>query len=341
VQYFAWQTSFHAAAFSPGFAGQLIEGELATPESIRGCQICHAPLEEQQPFTADGTPQPAYDSGLRQRGIVCASCHVRAHQVYGPPRREDLAPLPPAVPHGGFTERDEYLESRFCATCHQFFHDPGVNGKPIENMFAEWQASPQAREGRGCQDGHMPDRAHLWRGIHDPETVRKAVDVELVVELPGGSRIDGALRVRNRDVGHAFPSYITPRVFLELFQVDAEEREIEGTRLEATIGREIDFSTVPWTEVFDTRLFPGETAQLLYDLPRAREAQALVGRVIVDPDFHYRGVFESLVESLNDPQALGLIAEAGRRTSESTYVLTEIRRPFTAEEARSLAAHSS
>jgi hypothetical protein len=330
IQYFAWQTSFHAAAFSPGFAGQLIEGELATPRSIRDCQVCHAPLEEQQPFTTEGTLQPAYDPALRQHGIVCASCHVRAHQVYGPPRREGIPPLPPAVPHGGFTERTEYLESRFCATCHQFFDDPGVNGKPIENMFVEWQASPQAKEGRSCQDCHMPDRAHLWRGIHDPETVRTAVDVELVVESPDDSIIRGALRVRNRDVGHAFPSYVTPRVFLRLFQVDSEGMQIAGTRLEATIGREIDFSTVPWTEVFDTRLFPGETAQLLYDLPRAPEAEALVGRVIVDPDFHYRGVFASLIDALNDRQALGMIAEAGRRASESRYVLAEIRRPFNA-----------
>ncbi len=326
VQYAQWRTSVHAAAFSPGFAGQLIEGSLGTPDSIRDCQTCHAPLEEQQPFTAAGAPQTAHDPVLRRHGIVCAACHVRAHRHYGPPRRGDLPPLPESVLHGGFDERTEFRESRFCASCHQFFHDPGVNGKPVENTFAEWSASPQAAQGRACQECHMPDRAHSWRGVHDPEMVRTGVDVELLVEDANASTLSGALRLRNRDVGHAFPTYATPRVFLELFQVDAEGREIPGTRVEGTIGREIDFSTDPWREIVDTRVFPGETVQLVYNLPRSREAEALVARAVVDPDYHYRGVYASLLETLQDLEARRLIEEATRRISTSTYVLAELRR---------------
>ena len=178
----------------------------------------------------------------------------------------------------------------------------------------------------------MPDRAHSGRGVHDPEMVRPGVDVELVVEDAIASTLSGALRLRNRDVGHAFPTYSTPRVFLELFQVDAEGREIPGTRVEGTIGREIDFSTDPWREIVDTRVFPGETVQLVYNLPRSREAEALVARAVVDPDYHYRGVFASLLETLQDLQARRLIEEATRRISTSTYVLAEMRRSLGAGE---------
>jgi hypothetical protein len=321
----------HAAAFSPGFAGQLIEGDLATPHAVRECQTCHAPLEEQQPFAANGSWQSAHDADLQQQGVVCAACHVRGRRTHGPPRRPELLPVPDPVPHGGFEVRTEYLESRFCAACHQFFDDPGVNGKPIENTFAEWAASPQAQAGRACQDCHMPDRAHLWRGVHDPETVRNAVDVELILDNSGLAELRGSLRVTNRDVGHAFPTYVTPRVFLEIFQVDSRDRKIEGTEVEGTIGREIDFSTDPWTEVFDTRALPGETVQLLYDRPRSPKAAALVGLVRVDPDFHYRGVFEAVLQTLRDSGARGQIEEARRRISESTYVLSEIRRRLTVE----------
>jgi hypothetical protein len=316
----------HAAAFSPGFAGQLVEGELATHGAVRECQTCHAPLEEQQPSTAEGTPQPAHDAALRRRGVVCVVCHVRSYRFHGPPRRLDLPPLVDPVPHGSFEEREEYLESRFCSPCHQFFGDAGVNGKPIENTFAEWEASPQAAAGRACQDCHMPDRAHLWRGIHDPEMVRSGVDVELVVEDSSPSEVRGRLLLRNRDVGHAFPTYVTPRVFLELFQVDSQHHRIEGTHVEGTIGREIDFTVEPWSETFDTRVHPGETVQLLYDRPRSPGATALVARVLVDPDFHYRGVFEASLASLEDPEARAQIEEARRRISESTYVLSEIHR---------------
>ena len=327
-QHAEWSGSLHAAAFSPGFSGQLVEGALADAANVRACQACHAPLAEQQPWLDDGTLNADFDRELQASGIVCASCHVRGHRRYGPPLRADAPPTPEPAPHGGFEARDEYQQSRFCAECHQFFDDPGVNGKPIQDTFAEWQASPQAAAGRSCQSCHMPDRAHLWRGIHDPETVRAAVEVELADLAAAGAELRATLLLTSRDVGHAFPSYVTPRVFLAFWQQDAAGAEIEGTREEATIGREIDFSTDPWSEVFDTRIAPGESARLEYARPRAPGAVALLARVTVDPDHHYRGVFASLAESLEDPDARARIQEAHRRATESVYVLEEIRRPL-------------
>ncbi len=323
-----WRTSLHAGAYSPGFSGQLIEGGLAEPHQVRSCQACHAPLAEQQPFSASGAPEARYDPTLREQGLVCAGCHVRAHQRYGPPRRPELAPIAGALPHGGFTPRPEFEQSRFCATCHQFFDDPGVNGKPIENTWREWKQSRFAREGRTCQSCHMPDRAHTWRGIHDPETVRAAVDVEFRPLDLVGPELSASLTLASREVGHAFPTYVTPRVFLASWQEDASGAEIAGTRVESTIGRLIDFGASPAREVFDTRLAPGESAKLHYARPRAPGAVALAGRVTVDPDHHYRGVFASLLRELEDADARARIAEAHRRASESSYVLFEARRPL-------------
>jgi hypothetical protein len=326
-QWTEWRTSLHAAAFSPGFAGQLIEGSLAAPHAVRQCQTCHTPLEEQQPWDPALAANAAFQPELRAQGIVCAACHVRAHQRFGPPRRAELPPPVEPVPHGGFEERTEYLESRFCAECHQFFDDAGIAGKPIENTYAEWQASPQAAAGRQCQDCHMPDRAHLWRGIHDRDMVAAALDVELVVEdLPEatGAPLRAALVIVNRDVGHAFPTYVTPRVHLAVYQAGASGAPIPGTRAEGTIGREVDLAS--GEEIFDTRVLPGESVKVDYALARAADAAWLVASVIVDPDFHYRGVFEFLLPTLADPEARRLIAQARRRTSESSYTLTEIRR---------------
>ncbi len=324
-QHAEWRTSWHADAFSPGFAGQLLEGPLASPAELRACQTCHAPLAEQQPVTADGAPSPHFDRALRAHGIVCASCHVRAHRRYGPPRRADAPPPPAEIPHGGFEARSEFQESRFCAACHQFFDDPGVNGKPLENTFAEWRASPQAAAGRTCQSCHMPERAHLWRGIHDPETVRAAVDVELVPATAGEGAVRAWLLLRNRDVGHRFPTYVTPRVFLTVWQEDASGRELDGSRLEATVGREIDFESTPWRERFDSRVAPGESVKLDYALPRAPGAHSLVGRVTVDPDHHYRAVFEKLAATYTDPEARQLMQQAWQRTRHSPYTLAERR----------------
>ncbi len=172
----------------------------------------------------------------------------------------------------------------------------------------------------------MPDRKHLWRGIHDPEWVRSAVDVELFPIDLGAPMLQAALVLGNRDVGHAFPTYVTPRVYLEIVQVDAAGGDVVGTRLGATIGREVDLSSM--TEIFDTRVLPGESVKLDYAMPRDSGASALVGRVRVDPDYHYRDVFDALLGSLRDPEALRRIAEAKRRISASSYTLAEIRRPL-------------
>jgi hypothetical protein len=320
-----WQTSFHARAFSPGFAGQLIEGGLAEPAERRGCQRCHTPLAEQQAFDAAHAENQSLNSALRLRGVVCAGCHVRGRATLGPPRREG-APVPAEPPpHGGFEARAEFTESRFCAECHQFFDDTGINGKPLENTWAEWRASPMAAAGRTCQSCHMPDRAHLWRGIHDRETVRAAVEIALVTHDSPPDRIRGALVLRNRDVGHLLPTYVTPRIFLDAWQVDAGGEEIPETRSTVQVGRQVDFNRSPWHEVFDTRVAPGESVKLDYDGPRTAAAAALVGRVTVDPDFHYRGVYEELLTRYRDPDARRMIAEALRIAEEAIYVLAEYR----------------
>ena len=325
AQYAQWRGSLHAGAFSPGFSGQLIEGALAEPGALRECQACHAPLAEQQPVTAEGAPNEHFDPALRQHGVVCAACHVRAHRRFGPPRRADAPPAPVPPAHGGFTARPEYQQSRFCAACHQFFDDAGIEGKPIENTFREWQASPQAARGETCQTCHMPDRAHLWRGIHDAETVRRAVPADLVLLEAPPDRVQAALVLAAQGVGHAFPTYVTPRVFLAIWQEDAAGGELPETRREFTLGRELDFDSQPWGEVFDTRVAAGESVKLDYREPRAVGATALVGRVTVDPDFHYRGVFAALEGELSDPEARRRIAEAHRRSLASAYVLHERR----------------
>ena len=319
-----WRTSLHAGAFSPGLAGQLVEGSLSAPRELRHCQTCHAPLAEQQPLLASGEPEPGFDPALREQGIVCAACHVRAHRRFGPPRRPELPPAPAPLPHRGFEVRAEFSQARFCATCHQFFAPDGPGGKPVQNTFVEWRDSAHAAEGRTCQSCHMPDRAHTWRGIHDPPTVRAAIAVELSEVVAVGDRLRASLRVANHGVGHAFPTYVTPRVFAAAWQVDATGVELAGTRSQAVIGREIDFDASPARERFDTRVMPGESFELAYDAARHPRAQALRGRVTVDPGHHYRDVYRDLLATLGDPEALAHIREALRREEQSAYVLAEV-----------------
>jgi hypothetical protein len=153
--------------------------------------------------------------------------------------------------------------------------------------------------------------------------VKSAVDVDLVPIDLAGARLLAALVVANRDVGHAFPTYMTPRVFLAIYQVDAAGAELPNTRIDGVIARDVDLAR--GVERSDTRVLPGESVKLDYALPRAPQSVALIGRVTVDPDFHYRGVFASLATSYADPNARRLMTQALAGVADSAYILSEIR----------------
>ena len=72
-------------------AGQLVEMFETAPGDALGCLTCHAPLAEQRPLVREPgghVTNPAFDPALQSRGLVCAGCHVRAHERFGPPRRD-------------------------------------------------------------------------------------------------------------------------------------------------------------------------------------------------------------------------------------------------------------
>ncbi len=57
---------------------------------------------------------------------------------------------------------------------------------------SEWKLSRFAREKISCQSCHMENRSHTWKGIHDKDFVRNALDIQFsykkrdsVLELTG------------------------------------------------------------------------------------------------------------------------------------------------------------
>ena len=158
----------------------------------------------------------------------------------------------------------------------------------------------------------MPDRRHLWRGIHDPAMVRGGLTI----------RLDGArLVVENSGVGHRFPTYVTPLVILRAELVDRGGQALRGTRVEQRIGREVTLDLE--REISDTRLAPGERAELAYTHGPVEGAVAARFSVLVYPDAFYTGFFEALLRQ-----------GAGRGEEDVRRALDETRRSaFTVFEA--------
>ncbi len=327
TQHADWTTSLHAASMGPGVAGQLVEMLESDPPSALGCLACHAPLAEQSPLVAAGAasrPNPAYDRALGAHGLTCAGCHVRAHERFGPPRRDgSLASAAPrdTLPHHGVTRTPAFLRSEFCQGCHQFTPDGlALNGTLLEDTYNEWKASRFAREGVQCQDCHMPDRRHLWRGIHDAGMVRSGLTIAATtgaVRSRSGETATATLSVTNTRVGHAFPTYVTPRVVLRAELVDAAGQVVAGSRAEKVIAREValDLSR----EMFDTRLHPGRSAVLRYRARIPVPGTRVRLSVVIEPDAFYTKFFETLLRQ-----------GAGRGEAQIRAALEASRRsPFT------------
>ena len=106
--------------------------------------------------------------------------------------------------HGGAVVSSAYSDSAFCKPCHQFEENGfSLNGKLLENTYNEWLDSPHAKEGKTCQSCHMPNRRHQWRGIHDPDSVKNAIKLDVEIRNYQET-IEAEIRLTNQGAGHPF-----------------------------------------------------------------------------------------------------------------------------------------
>ena len=332
VQYRDWQGSLHARAMGPGVAGQFPTMGFAETTS---CLECHAPLAEQwAQIPAPGgvlAPNPAYQPALRDKGLTCAACHLRGHQRHGPPLRPGREPVSQAV-HGEAVRTPFFEASEFCKGCHQHGPDkvrPG--GKPVENTYQEWLESPYAARGVTCQECHMPDRAHRWRGIHDAEMTRSGVTIRAEVTpepVRAGAGVRAELTLTNTGTGHAFPTYTTPAVFLRAAFLDASGQVLPGDNFaETIIQRRLDMTVSPWGEEFDTRVLPGRSAGLTFARRVPPGARTLYLWVWVEPDHFYTGFYAARLQNGADFPGADRLRQAWEQSLENRYLLFSRRIP--------------
>ncbi|MEH6472812.1 MAG: multiheme c-type cytochrome [Halopseudomonas sp.] len=322
-----WSQSLHSRAMGPGLMGQLIDMPAHATGDHQSCLRCHAPLAEQAQALVNEI-ESGNSQGLHREGLICAACHVRQHQRFGPARQDGSTPdANTPLPHNGWTATDAFEDSRFCAACHQFEPDEfALNGKLLEDTYNEWLNSPYAEQGVSCQSCHMPERRHLWRGIHDPEMVRQGVDINAQTGRISADQIEANLTISNSGTGHRFPTYVTPQVVLEGYQEDRNGARIAGSESYFVVARRVAMDLSE--EIFDTRLAPGESAVLDYSEPRSANAVNLVMRIWVEPDFFYQHFYDSVLSSGQAQRGKAELEQAFSQASESRYTLFEQRLPL-------------
>lgn len=332
-QWQAWQGSRHALSMGPGISWQLL---LMDQAQGNRCLRCHAPLAEQKALLAQelgwparpaSPPPPHVPADLARQGLVCAACHVRGHRRYGPAPAAAAPAAAASVPHGGFEASGGFSDSAFCAHCHQFPDDgPRTAGKLHEDTYRQWQESAfAARE--TCQSCHMPQRRHLWRGIHDPEMTRRAIELDWQLAGQPGRDLVAAVTVRNIGAGHHLPTYMVPKIELHIAHLAADGRRTELAM--QAIGWTVD--TDLRHELADTRIPAG--GQRRFELPLALPATAaglLELRVRVRPGEHYERTFvQSLARADRLPAtALPVLKAALQQVRDAEYELLRLTQPL-------------
>jgi hypothetical protein len=337
-QYQQWRSSLHSHTMGSGIQWQL---RLMSQKQGNKCLRCHAPLAEQKALVAlqqrwPNAPVEAPPSWvppeLADAGLVCAACHVRRHQRFGPPSRKDVTS---GLPHDGFTSNKSFQDSRFCAACHQHHeheNPPRVKGKLQVDTWAQWQASPQAQQGIHCQSCHMPDRQHLWRGIHDADMTRQAIDVQLQVNRSGTNIVDIEVIVQNIGAGHHFPTYMVPKIELvfSLRQIDSAEERIIYRHI---IGWWVNVALTE--EQFDTRIPAGETQRIHFPLvlsdaeAKAKASWEIVLALEVAPREHYERTFRQSLKNADKLPAVTLfiLRQALQEAKATRYRLLQLHQP--------------
>ena len=223
--YDEWSTTIHSQAWTDPYfqVDWIFDGRQQV------CKNCHIPLDRQQEQRVLGfedrekwrpilEKNPDFDPGLQHEGVTCAACHLRDGAILGV-YGGDGAPHP---------VRKIADSNEICLRCHvvggnrwdTFYRVPPC-GTVAEIQSARRTSGEASGAGLGCVQCHMPlterplvpgkaaraVRSHLWRGGHDPDTVKKALSVtfEEIPRLPRDAR-SFALTITNIGAAHYVPT---------------------------------------------------------------------------------------------------------------------------------------
>lgn len=326
TQHQDWEKSRHSHTMNAGIRWQFhVFGQTESNK----CMDCHAPLAEQKALVAkemgwENAPKtrpPGYvPESLHHQGLTCAACHVREHQRFGPLHRYDIAGTESALPHSGFIAKEAFSDSRFCAACHQFPEDgPRLNGKLRQDTYNEWLNTPFAEEGIGCQQCHMPDRRHQWRGISDAEMVRRAMGISLESQPKDDATLGLTMKVTNIGAGHHLPAYMVPRIDIRLLLVDPDEEIVEELLHHVLQWRtSVDLKS----EEFDQRLAFGESVLRSTSITETLSPGWSIQLVVdVAPKEHYERMYQDMMKQADKmtPATLSLLQLAIKEAAETRY----------------------
>lgn len=236
-----WSTSIHSQAWTDPYfrVDSVFDGN----QQI--CMNCHIPLDRQQANKVVGfkdsekwqpilEPNPLFDPKLQHEGVTCAVCHLRDGKILGPYGTENAAhPVEKlANPNEicfkchvvGGNRWDTFYRLPPCGTVAEISTTPGAtkDAPPVSAIdTVGHEVVGPGDASLDCIQCHMPlterpvvaggkvrkVRGHLWRGGHDPETVKRGLEAALR-EAPTASpdKRSFTLTLTNTGAAHYLPT---------------------------------------------------------------------------------------------------------------------------------------
>ncbi len=298
--YDEWSTSMHSQAWTDPY----FQVDWQFDGSAQICKNCHIPLDRQQEQTVVGfydvdklqpmlAPNPDFDAALQHEGVTCAACHLREGKILGVLGGD--APHPVQRIASG---------NEICVRCHvaggqrwdTFYRLPPCGtvaeirgGGAVDAVLTAEQIA-----GLGCVDCHMPlvarplapggplrqARRHLWRGGHDPDTVRGALRVEFDTQGAADGAQPLRLSIANIGADHALPTGTPDRHLTVSFRLF----DTQGNLLDSeqhTLKRNLLWR--PFIiDLWDDRLRRGQVRDYSYEVPAKLRGTAAFVEAQVD-----------------------------------------------------------
>ena len=236
-----WKQSLHALSYkNPIFTNAYRKAYTTTAgKAKKYCLNCHAPTVR---VTGD------YDISLpvTAEGVTCDFCHTiteihldgRAKNIINKPGDTKRSVLKNAESGHHNTEfSNDFASSKLCGGCHDFHNRQGVH---VGVTYSEWEESSFAKEGKQCQNCHMPeisgktaneggrDKIHDHSLSHNVATMKGAIVVTTEDIQKDKKKLKAKIRITNQKAGHSIPTGTPARsLVLEVKALDKKGRMLE------------------------------------------------------------------------------------------------------------------
>lgn len=283
-----WQKSMHAYSWENEIFKAMYSNAYTQTQGQAGqlCLKCHAP-------TTNLNSDYGFEKTVTREGVTCDFCHtIKAVEANGDSAKihNDLGIIKKGPLSGVSSPAHEveysnlHKESLLCSSCHEFTNKNGVK---VRSTYSEWLESPYSKEGKQCQNCHMPlvdgmvvaqrirngdkDKINDHTLNRTADVLKSAIGLEIKDVVREENNLKVSVNVSNIGAGHMVPTGSPLKKLVLKVEARTKDNRVLTKKLiyqrvlvdsdRKTIETEDDVILKAQQVVMDNRLAPLETRE--------------------------------------------------------------------------------